>query len=301
MKANTDFIERSKIMHNNKYDYSEVIYVNNKTKVKIGCPIHGFFEQVAQEHLRGAGCPRCGFEKSSSLRNKIAADSFIERAIKKHNNKYDYSETVYINNQTKVKIGCPIHGIFEMTPNTHMKGKGNGCPKCKYDNLFKTTEEFIMEATAIHGERYDYSETIYISARTKVKIRCRNHGEFYQRPFDHLNGCGCRKCNRSKGENSIEQYLIEHNIRYIPQYYFPDCKYLSVLYFDFYLPDLHRCVEFDGRQHYVITKFFGGEEGFKLIQARDSAKNKYCIDNNIPLLRIKQDEDVIKKLDEFLK
>ena len=52
-----DFIEKANLVHNNKYDYSLVNYINNKTKVKIICKIHGAFEQIPDSHLRGRGCP----------------------------------------------------------------------------------------------------------------------------------------------------------------------------------------------------------------------------------------------------
>ena len=48
-----------------QYDYSLVRYVNNHTKVKIICPIHGVFEQTPDSHLQGAGCPRCGREHAA--------------------------------------------------------------------------------------------------------------------------------------------------------------------------------------------------------------------------------------------
>ena len=58
----------------------------------------------------------------------------------------------------------------------------------------KTTEQFIAEAKAVHGGKYDYSKVNYIDNSTKVCIICSTHGEFWQYPKDHLNGSGCRKC-----------------------------------------------------------------------------------------------------------
>jgi len=110
-------------VHNNKYDYSLVEYLNVNTKVKIICPIHGIFEQLPSHHKRGIGCKKC-FDKKVTLSN----DDFINKSNLIHNNKYDYHLINYINAHTKIKIICPIHGIFEQTPNKHTSGRG--CPFC---------------------------------------------------------------------------------------------------------------------------------------------------------------------------
>ena len=128
------FIQRSKITHGEKYDYSKVEYNNSQSKVCIICPIHGEFWQVASEHIRGCGCPICG--KNESIEKKSdTCDVFIEKARAIHGFKYNYSNVKYINSYTKVNIICPIHGEFLQEPHTHLKG--SGCPKCGYDKQKK--------------------------------------------------------------------------------------------------------------------------------------------------------------------
>lgn len=123
-------------------------------------------------------------------------EGFIEKANRVHCNKYDYSKVEYVNNQTKICIICPEHGEFWQTPNNHLKG--HGCPKCgkilQNELETKTTEEFINEAKNIHGNKYDYSKTIYSGALKKLCIICPEHGEFWQIANSHLSGCGCKKC-----------------------------------------------------------------------------------------------------------
>jgi 5-methylcytosine-specific restriction endonuclease McrA len=121
-----EFIEKAKIKHNNKYDYSLVEYNHSLIKVKIKCPIHGIFEQIPSSHLRGRGCSKC------SKRKLLSIDEFIKKAKIKHNNKYDYSLVKYNDCKSKIKIKCPIHGIFEQNPNTHLYG--SGCYKCYHEN-----------------------------------------------------------------------------------------------------------------------------------------------------------------------
>ena len=124
---------------------------------------------------------------------------FIELANKLHNNKYGYSEVEYNGCKNKVKIICPEHGIFEMTPDCHINGK-NGCPKCS-GKVF-CNEDAIYKFKKIHGDKYDYSKVEYINAYTKVTIICPEHGEFKQTPHNHLNGNGCPKCGRIKNSKS---------------------------------------------------------------------------------------------------
>ena len=121
-KSNSQiFIQKSIILHNDKYDYSKVEYINSETKVKIICKEHGVFKQEPNSHLKGYGCAKCIYNKSNTT-------DFIEKSIKIHNDKYDYSKVEYVNALTKVKIICKTHGIFVQIPNSHLNG--SGCSKC---------------------------------------------------------------------------------------------------------------------------------------------------------------------------
>lgn len=123
-----EFIEKSKEVHGNKYDYSKVDYINNREKVCIICHEHGEFFQTPHEHLLKKGCHKCGNTK------KLTQKEFIEQTKLIHGNKYDYSKVNYKNNKTKVCIICPEHGEFFQTPNSHIT-KNSGCPKCNISLL----------------------------------------------------------------------------------------------------------------------------------------------------------------------
>ena len=118
-----EFIEKARKVHGDKYDYSKVEYINNKTKVCIICPEHGEFWQTPNCHLSGDGCAKC------SKKHKYTTEEWIEEAKKVHGNKYDYSKVNYINSQTKVCIICPEHGEFWQKPDRHLLGQG--CPICR--------------------------------------------------------------------------------------------------------------------------------------------------------------------------
>ena len=128
-KRNKGRINKAKKIHDNKYDYSKVHYINNKIKVCIICPKHGEFFQEPKAHLKGQGCPKC------SGCAKLTMDDFIEKARKVHGDEYDYSKVKYINNHTKVCIICPEHGEFWQTPNSHLNG--NGCYSCKNKKIMQ--------------------------------------------------------------------------------------------------------------------------------------------------------------------
>jgi very-short-patch-repair endonuclease len=279
MKASTteQFIEKANKIHNNKYDYAEVNYKSNIIKIKIICSEHGMFEQIPNSHLLGQGCSRCYGNKKST------AEEFITKANKVHNNKYDYSEINYKNNRTKINIICYKHGTFEQKPNDHLSG--HGCIKCANDYLNKiklsTTEEFIERANQIHNYRYDYSKINYLNAKTKVKIICKEHGEFEQKPKIHLNGSGCSKCNSSKGELQITKFLEQNNIKFEIQKMFDSCVYKSKLKFDFYLPEQKTLIEYDGEQHYGFGRFID-----KTIPLRDEIKDVFAINNGYKMIRI---------------
>lgn len=189
-----EFIEKAKKIHGNKYDYSKVTYVNNRTKVCIICQIHGEFWQTPKNHLHGQGCNKCAIEYKGNKR-KSTTEEFIEKAKKIHGDKYDYSKVKYKNMTSKVTITCPVHGDFEQVAGYHLSG--NGCPKCAGNEAY-TTQEFIRRAKEIHGDKYDYSKTVYKNANTRVCIICPIHGEFWQIPRIHLHTNGCSKCGVAK-------------------------------------------------------------------------------------------------------
>ncbi len=286
-----EFIKKSNIRHNDKYNYNLVDYVHSRVKVKIICPEHGEFKQEPAAHTRGDGCPYCGGTK------KLTTSLFIKRAKAIHGDKYDYSLVKYITSQDKVDIICQEHGIIKQRPASHLLGFG--CEICGGSGKLNTNI-FILKAKSIHGNTFDYSETIYSGNREKVKIICQKHGEFEQTPNAHLAGNGCFMCKESKGEKEIRLLLEGNGISYISQHRFDDCRNILPLPFDFYLPEHNICIEYDGEHHFIIKEFFGGERGLKDRQKKDNIKTDYCNKNNIKLLRIKYNENIINKLNKVL-
>lgn len=362
-----EFIQKAKSIHGNKYDYSKSVYTTAKKKLIIICPEHGEFEQTPDGHLRGQGCPKCKFDKLSNDR-RLTTEEFISRAVEVHGDYYDYSDTVYKNATTKIKILCPKHGYFSTLPFNHLSGKG--CPECgaiksieahsltteefveraklvhgdKYDysitnytgienpisficpehgvvtqianvhlhtkigcaacagNKKLTTEEFIDRAIKVHGDKYDYSQVNYINTATKVKIICSKHGEFWQAPQDHIQGKGCPKCRQSKGEMFISNVLDKLKLPYKTQVSIVNSFFTQnkvVLDFVVKYNNTPYIIEYNGIQHYIPVKHFGGEIKFEKQQLRDQELREFCNKFNIPLIEIKYTEsfnDIEQKL-----
>jgi len=204
-----EFIQKSKNIHANKYLYDKFNYVGNRFKVIITCKVHGNFYQLPHNHLEGKGCQECG---GSKKHNK---ESFIEKSKIRHKNKYNYNLVNYVDSKTKVKIICPIHGLFEQSPLKHING--SGCQICG-GSIKLSTDDFIEKSNRVHNFRYNYESVIYTKYHSNVDILCKEHGIFKQLPSNHLKGFGCPKCsNKHKptSEEFIEKSNEVHNFLYI--------------------------------------------------------------------------------------
>jgi hypothetical protein len=155
---------------------------------------------------------------------KLNKKDFIKRAKQIHGDKYDYSLVEYKTNKTKVKIICHEHGLFEQIPSNHMLGQN--CPLCanilRNVNNKLTLTDFLNKANEVHKDKYDYSLVDYKHSKLKVKLICKEHGDFEQTPQSHLDGRGCAKCGllttikkESLGKNKFIKKAKEvHNEKY---------------------------------------------------------------------------------------
>ena len=209
-KTTEQFIKEAKEIHGEKYDYNLVDYKNCHTKVKIICKEHGLFEMTPSVHIHDkCGCPICG--KLKQIKSQTdTLEEFIKKARKTHGNKYDYSKSMYTTARKPIEIVCLEHGSFFQTPDNHIRGQG--CPKCKNKKFkkaySKSNEQFIEDARKVHGDKYDYSLVDYKNNKTKVKIVCPKHGEFWQTPSNHIKGQGCPMCKNSFGEEKIYGFFV---------------------------------------------------------------------------------------------
>lgn len=224
-----EFIRRARKVHGDKYDYSKAEYVNPKTKVCIACKIHGIFWQRAWSHLEGRGCPECGKAEHTSV------TEFVKRARKIHGDKYDYSLVDFTSLKNKVRIICPRHGVFLQTGENHLSGRG--CIKCSYEQrgnrCRSSLDTFIEKARKIHGDSYDYSKVHYVNNRTNVCIICKEHGEFFMTPSNHLKGQKCPVCQRINVANfhrsNKEEFEMKARMIYGDKYDYSKVVYINNL------------------------------------------------------------------------
>lgn len=185
-KTTEQFIADAIKVHGNKYDYSKVEYKGNKIKVCIICPEHGEFWQTPNKHLLGRGCPRCA-DISNGLSKRLTTEQFINRSVKRHNNKYDYSKVEYKTYDDPVCIICPEHGEFWQIPDVHIHG--HGCPRCSTSHLEVSVRNLLN--SELYDEYYQFPELgkqnldIYLS-EYNVAIECQ--GGQHVMSINHFGG-----------------------------------------------------------------------------------------------------------------
>lgn len=146
-----EFIEKSVRLHGDKYEYIEE-YKESHSVIKIKCNTHGEFYQMPYAHLKGQGCYKCSFRCYDK-------DTFIIQSNIIHNNSFNYDMVSYVNNRTKVEILCSKHGLFNMTPNAHLRGQS--CPLCKR-NISKGETDWLTSLSIENEHRH---KTIYIGEK----------------------------------------------------------------------------------------------------------------------------------------
>ena len=194
-RSTEDFIEESKKIHNNFFDYTLTVFENLTLPVKIICPVHGVWEQYPGNHLKGCGCPRC---RDSSRITTLAV--LKEKIQHVHgNDKFSYCFDGYKNNKSYINITCLICGNnFKQLVSGHLSGAGcDVCAKRATADITRgTTETFIKKAKKVHGDfAYDYSQVDYTAIRCKVKIGCNSCGRWWEQIAEnHLKGhkCSCK-------------------------------------------------------------------------------------------------------------
>ena len=243
-----EFIKRAEEVHKGEgLDYSQIIYKNNRTKVKIIDPEYGLFEQTPSNHLKGQKHP-ARRANSISESKRFKQKDVIEMFKNAHpNENLDYSQVIYTNMHSKVKIishdideNGVEYGEFWQEPCVHIRGCTHPLigKKNQIIKQSSNTDYFIKKGKKIHNDKdYDYSQVNYINNHIKVKIICPKHGIFEISPDNFLAGKGCPRCgyNISHNENIITNYII--NLVGKEEVIIKDRNILNGLELDIYLPN----------------------------------------------------------------
>ena len=284
-RTTAQFIKECQSVHGNKYNYLRTVYKNTETKIEVICnKCRLSFFVIPNEHIKKfAKCPHC--TRSDQIAKNIVSNSnkqkrkierkiqkqiakqklFINKAILKHGNKYDYSNTI-LNRNNKVKIYCnTCCSVFEQTPCNHLLG--SGCQKCNSHTITKNV--FIAQSLIIHGNKYDYSKSQYVNLTTAIEIICGNcNNSFWQKPSNHLSGRGCTCSGQHKivlKDGTICDSLVEAYYYLLFKNQGISFKYhqlygvkLGQRLYDFYLEKDNKYIEITGynkgNYHHVTGK-----------------------------------------------
>jgi len=304
------FIEKSKRIYKDKYDYYNTIYCNSNKSISIICKKHGEFFIKPSHHLNKKGIEGCQQCRAESIGDRFRSphEDVILKLSNIFENRLYFYPFVFINKKMLIKVRCLRCGqIFSKQIQTFLKGFG--CSLCD-SNQITNLDSFIIRSKEINNDLFDYSFiNSYGKNNEKIKLKCNTCGRIFNTyPFHHIyTESGCPHCHRSLNEKKIQIWLDKNNINYVPEYRFKDCKHIKTLPFDFAIfkeGNLLCLIEYDGETHYYpYTNTEKGLEAFNTIKIRDNIKTMYCKVHNIPLLRIsyKDKKLVISILEHFLK
>lgn len=291
-----------------KYEYKQVYdqfnklgyelisseYINCKEKLEYICNKH---KEKGSQYITfdsiksGCGCNYCGIEKANSIpknrKNIIEVIKYINGIENITYYGYNYNK-----NRLCIEYLCNIHpeiGIQKMDYNNILRSNFL-CKSCRKEHIRKQNFE---------EELYDLNPDIeilsdYVGDRLKVNVRCLKDGYTWDVTasslLDHPTCPKCR-CTTSLSEKIIINLLDSYNVKHEFQKRLKGCKDKRILPFDFYLNDYNVLIEYDGEHHYKkIPRGNSTVEEQELIlldvKNKDRIKTEYCINNNIPLIRI---------------
>ena len=314
MKTKTEiFIEKAKIVHfGENLDYSQVVYKNNRTPVKIidhdldeNGVEYGEFWQTPYNHLKGQCHPKKR-AKRISLGKRSKQEDIIARFKEVHKGEnLDYSQVNYVNMHTKVKIishdlrpDGTEYGEFWQEPAVHLKGCTHPLIAANIGNYKEkyTKEDFLKAAQKKHPDfsKYDFSKTEYISSKEKVCITCTKigkngltHGDFYIEPNAFIQGKGCPICGNNISKNEQELYEYVCSIVGKEKVVKRDKKVLNGKELDILIPPKKIAIEYNGLKWH--------SEEFRKDRQYHLSKTKGCKAKGIRLIQIFEDEYFLKK------
>lgn len=221
IKRKDDFITKANKIHNSKYEYDLSSFENTDSVLNIKCPVHGIFLQKVKEHIFGCGCQKC-----SSESRMLGNEEFIRRSSIVHNNKYDYSLVDYVKNSVKVKIICPIHGVFEQSPASHVKG--HQCFDCaadarhwNYKHYCESNPEFAERDGCIYLVKLTHEDESFLKVGVSVNLGNR----FAKYRQDGLDVEPLYVINTSAEDSSRKEIDILNHIKTTEKHYVPTVKF----------------------------------------------------------------------------
>lgn len=297
-KKNTAwFIEKAKSIHGSSFDYEHAIYKNATEKIEIVCKKHNrIFFQTSNNHFNSKfPCDQCRSDYMRTLHSDQLVD-FKNKMIEKFGDRFDYSKTRYVNQNTKVKVECK-ECYTKIYSSPHVLLNGVGCPKCHQDqinknfssNKLKEINEFVKGLGGIClSDNYTNNEH-------DLKFQCKQGHVFYESWSDiQFAMRWCKECspNRYIGE-TLSRMILEHLL----STNFPSAYLESIngLQLDGYCPNNKIAFEYQGYQHFNRNSHFHQTASqYRSQRLRDLEKKRLCIENNITLIEIFEFKNIKK-------
>jgi len=193
-------------VHGDKYSYNWDTYKNSSSKMKIKCPVHGWFEQRVNTHISGFGCRICGVDSKRYSPTKVLD------AIRSHfRDRYTYDKFVYVRDGDPVIITCKKHGDFSKVPNELVRG--HGCPACKESKSECAMSNILTDNNIAHVQEYRlaggiYRYDIYLP---KLNVLIELDGPQHYVPVEYFGGV-TNLANVQSRDRRKNQLAIKHNI-----------------------------------------------------------------------------------------
>lgn len=255
--------------------------INCQTKTEFKCNKCGnVWSARPYSVIAGHGCRKC-YDKRNSERRIIPFDAINDKLKQSGCNAQIISG--YIDTRHHAIAKCNRCGNeWKASPRDLING--HGCPMCNdsWKNKRKTKEDFIKEMNELyHGEYIYLINKKYVLTKDIIEYICPVHGRIKQNVYTHIQGNGCKFCRESGMEKKIRFMLEDNGIFYISQY---KPKWLELLSYDFYIPNLNIAIECQGLQHFMAVETFGGEIEFEKTKERDKKKKMLSKKYNTELI-----------------
>lgn len=237
-------------------------------------------------------CPKCAGKKASEVSYQKRADRYysdLEAICNELNYELLTEKSEFTGLCMRIRYRCKKHGIREAILDNLLRG--HGCLLCSYESRFDSVrhDKRYVEAVINHvdGNTLLNPDEYKNMTDRNLRIRCRCGNEYctsFSNFLKHgVTSCYACSCKESNGETLVRRFLEDHDIRFVPEKRFKDCRDKKPLPFDFFLPDYDICIEFDGKQHFEDIDGFCD---YDTVRRHDEIKNRYCTEHGIRMIRI---------------
>ena len=302
-----EFEQRVRKKYSSNFSFKKSDYTTVSNPITIKCEKHQTLIPLrAASHLTFHNpCKQCiRDEKFEVYKPKVY------KSLRENYPQFKLLDEIKDFNST-VRLLCPKHGVFRKKTDMIIF-KVSGCRKCGWEEVgkknsgsqrvsfvdFKTrfVERFgnLLTLTSTEEEYKNFTSVL------TAKCSDPSHPLVKKIARNFLKSNGCTSCKESFGERLTRLALEGLNLEYVQEKRFASCRYKKELPFDFWLPEFSTLIEFQGKQHKISTKRFGGIKSFRELQKRDIIKKEWAEYNGVNLIYVtdynKIKEQILKNL-----